>query len=381
MNAIFLIAGIYVTQLWLKAGLALWQRSREPVPQAASLDRLTIIQPVTSGDEVLESVLTENLNELSGAPMIWIIDKADQVARVLCQSIRARHPEHNIVIVETEEPPSGYNPKTWKLAAALPLVRTELLAVIDDDTRVPRQSVDCLVDMLDRGANIATGLPSYVPARGILSQLVAEFVNSAAILTYLSAAACTEPISINGMCYAMRTGYVRDLNLFSVCSRAITDDLAVAKEIRRLSGRIVQTTRPQHISTTVTSLTHYCRLMHRWFVCSRILVQNESLLYQVLLVLSYGLHPLMLAILFVALVAHPSVVIVPLLVVLAVRATTLALLNRKFTGSWRHSPVASVVAELVQPVFLAGGFLYPVIWWRHRKILVRKFDDFEYLSP
>jgi ceramide glucosyltransferase len=374
------IAALYLAQLWLKAGLALRQRGRELTPKPSDLRRLTVVQPVTSGDEKLKSILIENLRTLRGASIIWIIDQTDLEARSLCQALKAERPDQRITLIETEEPPAGFNPKMWKQAAALPLVETELLAVIDDDTCAPPRSVDCLIGMLDSGADIATGLPSYIPARGAWSLLVAEFVNSAAILTYLSAAACMEPLSINGMCYAMRTSYVRDNNLFTVCGRAITDDLAIAKEVRRLNGRIVQTTQPQYISTSVASATHYGRLMHRWFVFSRILVQNEPFRYQALLVLSYGLHPLLLAVLCVASVAQPAIAIWPLLIVLAVRATTLTLLNRRFTGSWRHAPLASVAAELLQPAFLIGAFVHPVIWWRRRKILVRKFNDFEYLS-
>jgi ceramide glucosyltransferase len=381
MTAALPMAIAYVAQLWLKGGLALWQRARERAPTPSDLGRLTIIQPVTSGDETLRAVLLQNLRAQGGAPRIWILDRTDDVARALCQALKAEWPDCPIAIVETAEPPPGFNPKLWKQAAALPLVTTELLAVIDDDTWVPPESLDCLIGALDAGATIATGLPKYVAARGLWSVLVAEFVNSAAILTYLSASACSEPLSINGMCYALRTDYVREHDLFTSCGRAITDDLAIAKEIRGLGGRIVQTTRPQKISTSVRTGTHYRRLMHRWFVFSRILVQNESVLHQALLVVSYGLHPLLLIALFVSAGLDPGTGLGPLVVVLVVRAASLTLLNRRFTGSWRHAPLASVAAELLQPGFFLGAFLRPVIWWRHRKIRVRRFDNFEYLSP
>jgi ceramide glucosyltransferase len=381
MNTSAIIAIVYLAQLWLKTGLALLHRVRERRPAPMALERVTVIQPVTSGDETLRANLLANVDELHDASLIWVVDRSDDAARDLCRSIKAAHSTRDFQIVETDEPPAGFNPKLWKQIAALPLVHTELLAIIDDDTRASRPSLNLLVSSLDDGADIATGLPCYVPARGRWSHLVAEFVNSAAILTYLPAAACAAPRSINGMCYALRTEYVRQHRLFTETGHAITDDLAIAKEIRRLGGRIVQTTRPQFISTSVTSATHYRRLMHRWFVFTRILVQNESPLTQMSLLLAYGLHPLMLIALF-ALAAAPSAsTIWPLAIVLILRSVTLGLLNRIFTASWRHSPMMSLLAELAQPVFLVGACLHPVIWWRRRKIHVRSFNEFEYLAP
>lgn len=380
MNASVVIAAAYLAQLWAKAGLALLYRGREKPPSPVALERVTIVQPVTSGDETLRETLKAGLDELPESPVIWIIDRSDDTARDLCRLLTTEYPNRNTRIVEADEPPPGINPKLWKQEAALPLVQTELLAVIDDDTRGSRQSVTQLVTALDGGADIATGLPCYVPARGWWSGLVTEFVNSAAILTYLSAAACSEPRSINGMFYAVRTDYVRKNQLFAVTGRSITDDLAIAREIQRLGGKIVQTTRPQFISTTVTSATHYRRLMHRWFVFTRILIQSESPLIQAVCAVAYGLHPLLLIALSVLAVVQPSSAIWPLVIVLVLRSATLGLINRTFTGSWRHSPVASVVAEVLQPAFLVGACLHPVIWWRRRKIRVRRFNDFQYLT-
>ena len=380
MNTTIVIAAAYLAQLWVKACLALLYRRRQTPPSTVALNQVTVIQPVTSGDEALGATLKAGLEELHESPVIWIIDQSDDTARDLCRHLEMEYPKRDIKIVEACEPPSGINPKLWKQEAALPFVRTELLAVIDDDTRGSRQSLMQLVTALEDGADIATGLPCYVPARGLWSGLVTEFVNSAAILTYLSAAACSEPRSINGMFYAARTDYVRKNQLFAVAGPSITDDLAIAREIQRLGGKIVQTTRPQFISTTVTSAIHYWRLMHRWFVFTRILIQTEPLPVQIVLVIAYGLHPLLLIALSILAAVQPSSVVWPLVIVLLLRSVTLGLLTRTFTGSWRHSPLMSVAAEIVQPVFLAGACLYPVIWWRRRKIYVRRFDDFQYLT-
>jgi ceramide glucosyltransferase len=181
------------------------------------------------------------------------------------------------------------------------------------------------------------------------------------------------------MCYAVRTDYARINNLFGNSSCSVTDDLAVAKEVRRRGGRIEQSTWPQNISTTVASAAHYRRLMHRWFVFTRILVQNETLAVRGLILVCFGIHPLILAALAVAAVLEPSTGMWPLIIVLSVRSATIATLNRIFFGSFRHAPVASVLSELVQPAFMAGSYLNPFIWWRRRKSRVNAFGEFNYL--
>ena len=183
------------------------------------------------------------------------------------------------------------------------------------------------------------------------------------------------------MCYALRADLAREHDLFSACQGAVTDDLAVARAIRGRGGRIAQTTRPQHISTTVEGATHYRRLMHRWFVFSRILVQSETPAVRGLVLLAYGLHPLLLLGLGVAAWVQPLAGLPVLTGVLVLRALTLALLNRGFTGARRHAPLASLASEVSQPVFLLGACVYPVIWWRRRHIRVHSFSRFDYLSP
>lgn len=381
MNPAVVIGAVYLGQLVLKAGLALRCRVGERPAHDVNLERVTVVQPIMSGDELLREILVTNLHELRGAAFMWIADSADVEAQDLAKQLQKEFPAVPIQLLVTGEPPSGVNPKLWKQIAAEPHVRTELLAIVDDDTRVPRTSLEMLVTRLDAGAEIATGLPCYVPARGRWSELVAEFVNSAAILTYLPAAACTEPRSINGMCYALRTDYVRRHRLFQNASRAITDDLAVAKEVHRAGGRIAQTSRPQFISTTVTSGTHFRRLMHRWFVAIRILAQCEKPAIQAAILLTYGAPPLLLAAMCVLAAVTPATSLVPLLIVLGGRMLLLGGLNRIIIGRWRHAPLASVLMELAQPGFLTAACLCPTVYWRHRRIRVRAYDNFEYLQP
>jgi ceramide glucosyltransferase len=380
MNTLLLISACYIAQLWTKAGLALSRRRGERSPRLEDRSRVTVIQPVVSGDERLEETLQAGPGELTGCAWIWVVDKTDTEAIRVCHVIRAAMPGRDVLILECEEPPPGTNPKLWKQAAALPFVRTELLAVIDDDTRVPGPSFNLLISLLDDGADLVTGLPCYVPARGPWSRMVAEFVNTAASLTYLPATACAAPVSINGMCYAVRTDYVRRLGLFTTTARCITDDLAIAREIRRHGGSIVQTTRPHFISTTVPSARRYARLLHRWFVFTLILVRHEPPVTAAVITLVFGLPPLLFAAVLVLGVTQPWPGLVVVGAVLVGRALTISAVNRILTGAWRHAPLPSLLTELLQPVFMIFAWAIPVIWWRRRKIRVRGLADFEYLK-
>jgi len=380
MTSAFVLAGAFLVQLAAKSALALRLRRRESVPPACDWRELTVLQPVVSGDPELEQILRADRAEFPGATFLWAVDRTDPDAIVLCRRLAAQFPSDHSQILETEEPPPACNPKMWKQHLALPLVRTRWLAVVDDDTRVTRRGMEQLIKSVDDGAMLATGLPCYVPARGFWSGLVTEFVNSAASLTYLPAAALAEPVSINGMCYLARTETVRRHGLFENL-RVITDDLGVARAVRAAGGRIVQTTQPQFISTTVHSSRHFARLMHRWFVFIRVLLQRESLATRACL-LGALLAPALCfwgALGLAWWQAAPVIAALFTLALLAVRSLVIAAVNRRLTGAVRHRPLASLAMEACQGVFLLSAWLHPVIWWRKRRIRVRSYDDFDYL--
>ncbi len=382
MSTAFVLAGIFLAQLLTKAWLALRLRHREPVPPSRDLRELTVIQPVVSGDPELERILRDDRATLPGATFVWIPDRADVAAMELCRRIADEFRSESIHVLATEEPPPGCNPKMWKQHLALPLVRTRWVAVIDDDTRVTRRGVEQLIAGVEAGAMLATGLPCYVPARGFWSGLVTEFVNSAASLTYLPAAAVADPVSINGMCYLLRADDVRRHALFDHL-RVVTDDLGVARAVRATGGRIVQTTQPQFISTTVHSTQHFARLMHRWFVFIRVLLQRESLATRGRLLAALALPSLCLwgALGLAWWNETPTIAVLFTATLLVARSLVIAVVNRALTGAARHRPLASLAMEASQLGFLLGAWVRPVIWWRRRKIRVRAYDDFDYLSP
>jgi ceramide glucosyltransferase len=237
--------------------------------------------------------------------------------------------------------------------------------------------MNALLGGLEDGAMLATGLPSYIPARGLFSGVLAEFVNSSAILTYLPVLALHPPLTINGMCYAMRSRDVRRLDLFKRIERSLTDDLAVAQVVRRDRGRIFQSVQPQLISTTVSSSSALLRILHRWFVFTRLLVQGETVTTKLMLVAAYGVPPLLLWLLLVT--TLQSAVFAPLALTLILRVVVLVGLQRRFYGRFTHRPFSSLLMEMAQPLFLVSGYVKRTIVWRKRRIEVRTVDDFRYV--
>jgi len=375
---VWTIAGLYTGQLFLKAALALRYGRSLPAPNTkVHHSNATLLQAILSGDSMLPTVLEANLLALPECKHLWLVDTDDPNGREICEALKKARPALFIRIVEVPPPPQGINPKAYKLAHAASLVETEYCVVVDDDTRMTASGMNALLGGLEDGAMLATGLPSYISARGLFSGVLAEFVNSSAILTYLPVLALHPPITINGMCYAIRSRDVRRLDLFKQIERSLTDDLAVAQVVRRDGGRIFQSVQPQLISTTVSSTSALLRILHRWFVFTRLLVQGESITTKLMLVGAYGAPPLLLWLLLVT--TLQSAVFVPLALTLVLRVAVLVVLQRRFYGRFTHRPFSSLLMEMAQPLFLASGYAKRTIVWRKRRIEVRTVDDFRYV--
>lgn len=374
----WIIAVLYIGQLFLKAAFALRYAWNLPTPSTTTpCGSSSLLVAILSGDSALPSVLEANLLVLPECKHIWLIDTDDPNAHGICETLKQKYPALPVAIVVVPPPPQGINPKAFKLAAALPLIETEWCIVVDDDTRVTSLGLGALLEGLEEGAMLATGLPSYIPSSGWCSGVLAEFVNSSAILTYLPILALRPPLTINGMCYALRTKDARRLDLFKQIEHSLTDDLAVAQQVRRQGGRIFQTVQPQLISTTVPSCGSLVRILHRWFVFTRLLVQGEAKTMQLVLVVTYGIPPLLLWLLVIF--SAGANAFVPIALTLALRATVLIGLQRRFYGRSSHRPISSLFMEMAQPLFLAVGYCKRSIVWRKRRIEVRAVDNFRYV--
>lgn len=353
-----------------KAAITLRTASRAPAavdPGDDAIRKVVVVQPILSGDPGLEDALRDNLLALDGARFCWLVDEDDlEAQRVVA---RIGHVDR-VEVMLCPPTPDGTNPKLAKLQPALDRAADdEVLLVLDDDTRLPRASLGALLGGLE-SATLATGLPAYLPGSTPWAQLVEQFVDNNAAMTYLTLA----PVTINGMTWAMRVADLRALGGFTPILRNLTDDLAVAGAVLRSGGTICQTASPQWITTTVDSPGQYVRLLHRWMLFANLLLRRQPVRTVAAISVLHGTHPNLLWAVVVGSVRErrPG----PLLAVLGGRALLLRLVQRRIYGRSLHRPGVSLASELVQPLHLAHGAVQRTIRWRTHTYRVVADDDF-----
>lgn len=362
-------AAAYLGLQGAKAAVTLRNAGRAPAArEPADIGRVVVVQPILSGDPGLEEALRDNLLALDGARFRWLVDEDDAEAQRVVERIG---PVDGLEVRLCPPAPEGVNPKLAKLQPALDAADDEdVFLVLDDDTRLPRASLGALLGGLDR-ATLATGLPAYLPGADVWSQLVEQFVDNNAAMTYLTMA----PVTINGMTWAMRVRDLRAIGGFTPLLRHLTDDLAVAGAVLGSGGTICQTASPQWLTTTVDGPGHYTRLMHRWMLFANLLLRRQPVRTVAAISLLHGIHPNLLALVLAGSVRERR--LLPLLAVLGGRALLLRHVQRRVYGRPLHRPGVSLVSELVQPLHLGHGAVQRTIQWRTRTYRVRADDDFE----
>jgi len=313
----------------------------------------TIVQPILSGDPKLEATLAGNLQAHPKANFLWLIDDDDAEA----QRIAALHPQ--LRVISGPGPRDGENPKLSKLERALPLVETERLIVLDDDTYLPPDS------RLPE-TPLATGLPVFTAKGSIYERLTGGFVNGNALLTYLPASRLGLQRTINGMIYSVDAAQLRALGGFAAAGHELTDDYAVARLYLRNGLAITQTTVPAHVAMTIQSFAHYAGVMRRWMIFASHYLRGNISPATIFWIVLPGLLPL--AGLIVAIGESHTPAWLALLF-------TKALANR--FALWRITRVAStpldlafeIAADLTTPLWSALSLIRPKsLRWRTRKI-------------
>jgi ceramide glucosyltransferase len=388
-STLLVTAAVYIAILAFKAGAALVvvRKSRQRAEARAKadyafvdFDRITIVQPILSGDPDLRAALCDNLRALRPACFIWLVDADDAPAQRTVTEAQQVVPEAHVRVIICAAAPDGVNPKAFKLEIALTAVRTEMFVVLDDDARMNDTALRVLCDGVTEG-DLATALPYYAPAHSLGGRLLGQFVNNNAACTYLPLLPFAEPISINGMCYAARTGYMQRIGGFTPLLRHLADDLAVARTVQSHRGVIVQTIASVEVRTAVPTLKQYWQQMHRWLLFATILLRAQQLHTRAVIATLQGLHPVLLWLLTASTLASPSARHVGILVaVLCIRAVLIVAVQIATTGRPRHELLLSIASELLQPVHLAHAMLVRTIRWRTRRYRVRDNDDFTSVS-
>ena len=361
---------------------------RRPVPSMRREPALvSILQPILSGDPTLPACLEHNLRMRTRYPVefIWLVDLDDEDGQVLCRQLIALHPERRVEMLLFAPAPQGQNPKTFKLVAGLDAAHGDIVCVLDDDTMLPDGGLEqCLPFLDEAGVGLAFGLPYQVNFSNLWSSLVAYFVNSSSLLTYIPYVSLNDPVTINGMFYAARRATWDAVGGFGGLEPILADDFAVAQRFRDHGYRLAQTPLRHAISTQVPSARRYLSLLQRWFVFPREsllrhLGWREQMLVYVL-AMTPALGPLLLSI---GLMIWPSWLLAGLIsvyllyVYLIFAYFNLRYLNR--ASPWGASWLV-VALQLVFPLQLIAALLMPQrIVWRGHLMQVERGGGFRFV--
>ncbi len=373
ISALLMAWAIYGSLTALRIGLAVRFLARDRKAAAVSgatgagfdESRVTVMQAILSGDPTLRRNLEENLQHHPEARFLWLIDEDDLVARGIARELESGRVE----ILLAPPPPQGRNPKVFKLVLGLPRLKGDWLAVLDDDTVLPPGALARAGLALNQG-DLATGLPYYRPEGSLASRLVAAFVNSNALVTYLPILAFRSPVTINGMFYLTRKETLERLGGFAAIEDRLCDDYELARLYLRAGLRIVQTAVIHPISTTVRGAADYARILRRWMVFANHLFREAIDPLMIVLVVIPALMPLLLLIL-AGFSGFAAVGIT--LGGLLIKAAAMAALRRHAIGSQEtvSGLVLEVIADLLQPFHAATALIRPgSIRWRSRSIEV-----------
>lgn len=371
-----LIALCWLAILVFKLVFALQVIRAQTAATQADLRRLTVAQPILSGDPALESVLESALLALSGAQFIWLIDDDDSEAAVITARVIARHPDCAVRVVVSTAPPEGVNPKLFKLERARLMAETDIFLVLDDDALLSTRSASMMIGQL-RENSLVTALPYYRAARNLPSRLLMQFVNDNSPLTYLPLLPFTPPLTLNGMCYMLPLALLQRVGGFSPIMQHLTDDLALATHLTHNGVAIIQSAAPVRVQTSLVDLRHYYRQMHRWFLFATLLLREKSVATNLTIFVLQGVHPLLMWAMWILALSsftHASV----LLVVLLVRQLALRLVQRQVAAEIVVHPLLSMLSELLQPFHLLHAIGNRTIYWRRRRY--RIFSNERFIS-
>ncbi|WP_370979407.1 glycosyltransferase family 2 protein [Agaribacterium sp. ZY112] len=337
---------------------------------------VAILQPILSGDSSLEKTLLANLKALPEVSFYWLIDRNDVEAQELAKRLIVLCPKARVQLMLFDQAPEGVNPKVFKLEAAFDVCTQDYVLVLDDDTVLPELSLSILLGAL-ASASLSTGLPSYTKGGNLASRFLANFVNNNAELTYLSLLPWIKPVTINGMCYALKYDTLARLGGFKAIRQHLTDDLAMAELILNSGGTIAQTPYRQVIETQLNTVSDYSRQMHRWYLFAHILFFKQQPLVRFFMLLLYALPPLLLFLAVLGFILAPSYLAVSALsLMLIVRHFILVCHSNKRLNWGAGDILVSFLSELVQPLHSLHASVKRDIRWRSRRYRVYANDRF-----
>lgn len=337
----------------------------------------TIVQPILSGDPLLENILNNNVVENWNNYFLWLIDDEDNFAKEITTKIKSINPNVKINIISFPPCPERINPKIFKISQAIKEIKTEHFIILDDDTYLPQKTLNTLIEELNDNCDLSTALPFYRHNNTFFSKLINQFVNNNSALTYIPPLFFTKPLSINGMCYALKTSTAIEFDNFNEIKGFLADDLSLAKLLSNNNKKLKQIVEPVFLQTFVNKSYVYVRLMHRWFLFAKLFLENHKTKNNFLIFLAQGLHPFLLWIMLIIVLVNLNLYeFIIFISVLLLRTVLIASINKNYTGFNNHIFLFSFISELLQPIHFLHSLISKQIKWRTHDYYVIKNEEF-----
>jgi ceramide glucosyltransferase len=238
-------------------------------PKPASWPSVTILSPITRGASNLPHALAcrGRLLYPGSIQHLLICDERDETMQQVCTAWQNAQPPVASQLIRV---PTGARPiatKIEKLNAALPHATGEVLLFVDDDVALRPTTLTTLIPYLDtERAGAVFGLACYTAWHNLPSSLMSAFVNGNALLSYIPLTYLTEPFTITGHCFALRRTVFDAAGGFTNMTDRIDDDHELARRLRRLGLRAIQSPLIYDVENRFATLADYAKQMRRWFV-------------------------------------------------------------------------------------------------------------------
>lgn len=356
MNYFYVFIGLYLTILAFKTLLTIWVPKQKLIDkEPIDLSQITIVQPILSGNLNLEETLTYNLHSNSEVNYLWLIDNNDVNAQELTSNLKKDFEHINIQILSYPNCPDQINPKVFKLNKGIKKVLTDYVIVLDANAMLnPETLKDLIINLKDN--DLTTGLPIYKDNDNFWCKLMTQFVNNNSAMTYLPLLWLWKPISINGMCYAMKLQTIQQLGYFEKSLSDVAEDLSLALIMKEKGMKIFQSRKHILLQANIENRVRYMNLMQSCFLLTKLLIKNNSLKESFAIIILHVLPPLMLWMILLYSIRDVHYIILPLFLIL--RLLMIKIVQKIiFNNNNLYQYGYSLLAELMQPYHLFQAFI------------------------
>jgi ceramide glucosyltransferase len=337
--------------------------ARAPAGRSATPIPATILKPLHGEDgQLYESLRSFCLQRHPCFQIIFgVRDPADPAIAIVRRLI-AEFPGRDLALV-IDPSVSGSNFKVSNLENMMPLAKHDVLVIADSDMRVGPDYLSAVTAPLaDNEVGLVTCLYRGWPVAGRWARLAAMFVNHG----FLPNALIGERLRPGNACFGATMALRRDIYAtiggFAALRDQLADDYALGAAIRRAGKRVVLS--PQLVDTTMADADLRSLVAHelRWSRTIRMIapagfaasVITQPLALALLATIALGFSPIMIAVLFIALV---------------VRLATVRVIDRAL--SLPATPLWLVpLRDLLSFSVFIASFLSNRVAWRDRKFRI-----------